>query len=291
MISQVPPLQPCWQVACQRMQSSPMLQPLYSHFALHTQDEMPGLAWLNAVHPLTEAGLVFVDQHTFTHSDALYYEQIVVNMGQIPLRLHHWHDFFNALIWRQFPKTKLMLSSLHCEDIGKVGLSPRTPRRNQLTHWDECGLILAIESGHLSAILPIIEALCEHRWVEALWTHRAYWHGLIHPVLFGHASLEAMLAPFDTLTVKWLVVEVPTGFGGKPWQEQCDMLDDALLKQFARLEHFTLENILRPLPLCGVPGWWQGQDATFYGNTRVFRPARANRPSCAQLTWLREHAQ
>jgi hypothetical protein len=29
------------------------------------------------------------------------------------------------------------------------------------------------------------------------------------------------------------------------------------------------------LPIAGVPGWWEGQDAAFYTDTAVFRPLRS----------------
>jgi len=32
--------------------------------------------------------------------------------------------------------------------------------------------------------------------------------------------------------------------------------------------HFT------PLPILGVPGWWEQQDEGFYADTGVFRPKR-----------------
>jgi len=34
---------------------------------------------------------------------------------------------------------------------------------------------------------------------------------------------------------------------------------------------------LRPLPLAGIPGWHEGQDAAFYRNADYFRPLRAGR--------------
>ena len=29
-----------------------------------------------------------------------------------------------------------------------------------------------------------------------------------------------------------------------------------------------------PLPVLGVPGWWEGQDEAFYADAAVFRPKR-----------------
>jgi hypothetical protein len=31
-----------------------------------------------------------------------------------------------------------------------------------------------------------------------------------------------------------------------------------------------------PLPVLGVPGWWPGQDETFYADASVFRPKRVS---------------
>jgi hypothetical protein len=33
-----------------------------------------------------------------------------------------------------------------------------------------------------------------------------------------------------------------------------------------------------PLPVLGVPGWWQGQDEAFYLDQTVFRPKRPSKP-------------
>ena len=41
-----------------------------------------------------------------------------------------------------------------------------------------------------------------------------------------------------------------------------------------RLQQGLLTTVSTPLPVLGVPGWWQGQDAAFYAQTSVFRPKR-----------------
>ena len=84
----------------------------------------------------------FVCQNDLAETSA-YYEQIIFQHKTIPTRPQSWHDLFNALIWIQFPQCKTLLNKLHIEDIEQFGLSPRTRRRNHLTHFDECGVVLA----------------------------------------------------------------------------------------------------------------------------------------------------
>ncbi len=38
--------------------------------------------------------------------DVRYYEQIIFEDNAIPTRRESWHDFFNGIIWLQFPQTK-----------------------------------------------------------------------------------------------------------------------------------------------------------------------------------------
>ncbi len=42
--------------------------------------------------------------------DALYDERIFVR-GEVPSRPRNWHDFFNMLVWRTLPKTKVAINA------------------------------------------------------------------------------------------------------------------------------------------------------------------------------------
>lgn len=38
------------------------------------------------------------------------YEERIVLRGEVVTRPHNWHDFFNALVWMRFPRTKYGLA-------------------------------------------------------------------------------------------------------------------------------------------------------------------------------------
>lgn len=231
----------------------------------------------------TWKGPVFRGQSTLPADDPRYYEEIIYQDGIIPTRENSWHDLFNACIWMQFPETKKYLNQLHVADIHRVGVHPRTARRNRLTHFDECGVVLAVEDGQRGVGNALLGALASHAWEEVLWHQKALWQETVQPFIFGHANLEMMLSPFIGLTGKWLAVSVPDGFSLLNRTEKWQVLDAALIARIKALGDFKPQHILRPIPLLGVPGWWHEQTLSFYQNEEYFRPQRNNVPRTIQL--------
>jgi hypothetical protein len=210
----------------------------------------------------------FVCQSQLIES-AEYYEQIIYQYKRVPTRPDSWHDLFNGLIWLQFPKTKGLLNQQHIEDINQYGLNPRTLRRNNLTHFDECGVILAVEEGFEF----LLEALSQHQWHSVFVKHRALWGDKIHSVIFGHANLEMLLHPFIGLTGKWLGLTVDPGFSQLPCNQQRSALDDKLFSHISQSNLFSFKKPLLPIPLLGIPEFCsENEQATFYQNTDYFRP-------------------
>ncbi len=203
-----------------------------------------------------------------------YYEIRIANKKQIPTRENNWHDFFNALIWHQFPKSKMLISQLHANDIEQHGLSPRTPRRDRLTHFDECGVLLLVKKSDLGKCTPFLHGLSTHDWDQVYLEHRNLWHNLITPCLFGHASAEMMLSPFVGLTAKWLLVPVDDDFNRGSFTEKRAHIDEQLLNVITYFDGFTSKNVLRPIPLLGIPQWWEKQNADFYRDSNYFRSQR-----------------
>ncbi|WJG08269.1 DUF3025 domain-containing protein [Aliiglaciecola sp. LCG003] len=196
-----------------------------------------------------------------------YYEQIINQQSIIPTRPDSWHDLFNGLIWLQYPKTKKLLNQWHMQDIEQYGLTPRTARRNRITHFDECGVVLAVVDKQISGLLA------EHHWQQAFVQHRPSWGKQIKAFIFGHANLEMMLKPFIGLTGKWLAVEVTAEFFKLEYGQQVSLLDTKLAAQLQAEQPFSQAKSLRPLPLLGVPDWWDdNQHPEFYRNTDYFRP-------------------
>lgn len=203
-----------------------------------------------------------------------YYENQIVYDKVIPTRADNWHDFMNAMIWFQFPQSKSVISQLHAQDIAEFGLTPRTPRRDRLTHFDECGLLLVVEESSLDACRKWFMALCTHQWSNVFQQYQAFWHTKIHPCLFGHATAEMLLNPFIGLTAKWVLVPVENGFHQCDISQQFAHLDERLCDVLLHYSGFASKNVLRPLPVLGIPDWYGIQTHEFYANSAYFRQQR-----------------
>ena len=269
-----------------RHASPPVTQTL-KFFGLDRLSRFPAAAQLNqlvkAQYGERWPGPAFIDQGDLPETESRYYEAIIAQDNQVPTREQSYHDLFNALVWLQFPRTKRLLNRLHMADINAFGAHPRTARRNRLTHFDECGVVLAVPADKLERANILLALLDNHQWREALFDARAAWGDVIHPILFGHANLEMMLSPFIGLTGKWLAVVVPEGFKSSDPMTQCHTVDTALEKRISALGDFEQGAVLKPLPLLGVPGWANEQSESFYANKAYFRPRRASMPSTVQL--------
>ncbi|WP_340679325.1 DUF3025 domain-containing protein [Paraglaciecola sp.] len=217
----------------------------------------------------------FVCQSSLSDSSD-YYEQIIYQQQLIPTRPDSWHDLFNGLIWLQFPQVKQLLNQLHIEDIKQHGLSPRTLRRNNITHFDECGVIVTVEEGYEF----LLEQLSQHQWQSVFVDHRDFWGQKIQHFMFGHANLEMLLQPFIGLTGKWLGLIVPKGFARLPLKQQLVLVDKQLIGQISQDNVFAHKKALLPIPLLGIPGCYpDNQHAAFYQNTDYFRPKPRERVS------------
>jgi hypothetical protein len=212
----------------------------------------------------------FIPQAPAQDFSAVAYEEIIYQTGNIPTRSKSWHDLFGALIWCLFPKTKALLNQLHYDDIQQFGKKERTKRRNALTLFDECGVILVSKNKEL------INALRQHEWKSAFIDQRDCWGqadetGVV-AYQFGHANYEMLTKPYDGLTGKFLHIEMSAALCGLPVNVQYRLIDDAL---HDKIQSGALDNNeqLSPLPLLGVPDWYSGnEDETYYDNVDYFRP-------------------
>ncbi|WP_133469060.1 DUF3025 domain-containing protein [Paraglaciecola marina] len=250
------------------------LQQLEDNFELTQFSDWPNAAGLNLLKkyipdPLTDIP-EFVCQSELVATDK-YYEQIIYEQGVIPTRPSGWHDLFNGLIWLQFPKTKRLLNELHIVDINQYGVSPRTLRRNNLTHFDECGVVITYQAS--AANRELIAALKSHQWQQVFVENRQKWGLELNSFMFGHANLEMLLNPFIGLTGKWLAVEVDEEFQSLPYQSQLLAVDTKLNSLIKEQHIFCEKKPLSPLPLLGIPEVWDANLApSFYENTDYFRP-------------------
>lgn len=261
--------QPNWHLSLQRQLICPPLAQLTAEFGLLDAPDWPNAEGLNQLCQQCDLAYQvpdFVDALALECSN-LSYEEFIAARAQVPTRSDNWHDLFNGLIWLSFPRTKKLLNQLHIEDIKRFGSRKRSPRRDRITHFDECGLVLAYSNNEL------IEALAEHRWQWTLFEQRHCWGKQIEALVFGHANLEMLLNPFIGLTGKWLAVEVAPDFFSLPKPAQWAALDKKLAQHIQYSECFDQPKPTKPLPLLGVPGWYDANnDAEFYLNTDYFRP-------------------
>ncbi|MFT6329683.1 MAG: hypothetical protein ACJAYN_001617 [Bermanella sp.] len=207
--------------------------------------------------------------------DVRYYEQIIFEDNAIPTRRESWHDFFNGIIWLQFPQTKTYLNHLHISEIDTHGLDPRTKVRNHITHFDECGIVLFITGTKLLAKLAFLFDTQE--WTTIFCELKEEWHTRILPVVFGHANLEMLLTPFVGLTGKVLLIQIDDK---QRTQGLSSLLGsrvlDTLLVQHIQTNQTLFSNKpFYPLPILGIPHWHYGpQDLAFYTNEGYFMPKR-----------------
>lgn len=201
------------------------------------------------------APVQFVPQDDLPEGAA--YEQHIFETRRVPTR-DNLHDFFNGLVWLQFPQAKRRLNELQAGAIVAHGIGAvRGPLRDALTVFDENGALL-------DAPAPIWQALQAREWTRLFVDLRPLWHEA-RLLLFGHALLEKLAAPR-----KPIVAHV--------YRAQCAMDSvanaDAWLAQQMEPGHWAGKPF-SPLPVLGVPGWWAAnEDPSFYADAQVFRPPR-----------------
>lgn len=226
--------------------------------------------WMEQVQP--DSAVDFVDA-TICQDDPRYYEVLIAETRQIPTRLNNWHDLFGACIWTLFPHSKQALNQRHLSEIALHGSKNRSPLRHQLTLFDECGVLLLCPPDQQD----LVQALRSHQWQQAFWSERERWFtdNGVTPLIFGHANYEMLTRPFIGLTAKLWPLPVPVDFFIWPLPQQLDFVDTALSKQIAEFTLTDFRQQMSPLPLLGIPGWFQdGQTEAFYQNDSYFRPKR-----------------
>lgn len=200
-------------------------------------------------------------------ADGLVYECRIWETGEVETRPDNWHDFFNALVWLSFPLTKNAVSAAHVGAMQQPG-EKRTLLRDTLTHFDECGIVV------LSGQPALLDLLRSFRWRELFVEQRAAVLRDMRFIVFGHATYEALLAPFRGLTAKAVLYEVDADWLAQPPSEQVAAVDRMLATDVAA-GRFVRPRDFQPLPLLGIPGVVPESEApTYYDDTWQFRPGR-----------------
>lgn len=213
-------------------------------------------ALLNQVKP-TSFPKHFVPQEDLSEGQA--YESFIFETNRIPTR-DGPHDYFNALCWFLFPKSKTKLNQIQAAQIQKDGvLNQRGAVRDAITIIDENGLLLACSDA-------LWHALVQKDWHTAFVELSDHWQSS-QPVIFGHALIEKLLHPYKGICAH--VLRVPQQ--NKP----IDLTTtDTWLSEQLTAEWLATKPYI-PVPIFGIPGWHPDQEQDdFYQDTHVFRPPR-----------------
>ncbi|WP_211445172.1 DUF3025 domain-containing protein [Collimonas humicola] len=206
---------------------------------------------------------------------ATAYEAFIGSSGKVPTR-DNLHDFLNALIWLSFPAIKARLNALQAAELVKAGTlsgssKPRGAARDAATIFDENAALLLVRDNLAGQAL--IAALRNHQWSDAFVAQRQLFGSDAEVWLFGHALLEKLVRPYKAITAHTLVVSAPESYFALGEDARRGWIDGHIAADLAL--RGSLVGRLTPLPVLGVPGWRQGQDADFYADAAVFRPKRA----------------
>lgn len=193
------------------------------------------------------------------------YESHIYETGGIPTR-ENLHDFFNALIWLRFPQIKKVLNQLQAFEIKhRSDNAQRGSQRDAATLFDENAALWICSDAELT------RALQQHAWSEIFLHKRALLQQHCEVILFGHALLEKLIHPYKAITAHAWVVPVHADWFNQPELNRWDQIDEVVSQ---RLRQGFSPRDFTPLPVMGVPGWSEGQNAEFYADTQVFRAKR-----------------
>ena len=211
----------------------------------------------------------FVQQSNLHNGVA--YEQFIFDTQQCPTR-DGLHDFFNALCWDQFPRTKARLNQLQAEQIVEMGSANlRGAVRDALTVFDENGALFI-------APPELWDALIAMDWQRLFVTLRPLWQQA-RLIPFGHALLEKLVHPRKPITAhvymaKFTIKNIATEIMNTPDTAQFYTLFDAWIAEDLSAEKLASKPFT-PLPILGVPNWWEAnEDPQFYDDETVFRKRR-----------------
>jgi hypothetical protein len=213
--------------------------------------------------------LLVRDENALRDHGGRSYESRILEHGVLAVRPRSWHDVFNVLVWRTFPRAKAALNERHCAELDCDQSTPRGPLRDALTLADESGVIV------VASDVSLLDAVRAFRWKELFWTRRAELERGLRVHVFGHAVYEKLLCPYIGLTGHAILFEVEREVIETPVAERVRALDCQLATFFRERAGLRSPQGLQPLPLLGLPGWHPDTThESFYSNRDYFRPGR-----------------
>ena len=234
---------------------APWLVPLRAVGQAVQQRVLVGCLVADALNSVGACPVGFVRQAELPPGQA--YEQYIFDTRRVPTR-ENLHDFFNGLVWLQFPRTKRRLNQLQAQAIAADGVQAvRGPLRDAVTVFDENGALLQAPDA-------LWDALRARDWQRLFIDLRPLW-AEARLVLFGHALLEKLSFPRKPMVAH--VFHAPVAMNSIA--DMDGWLADQMDASAWSTKPFT------PLPVLGVPGWWPANEAPgFYDDAQVFRPFR-----------------
>jgi hypothetical protein len=211
------------------------------------------------------------------------YEDRLYLHGQLQVRPGDWHDLFNVLAWLAYPRTKAALNERHFNarvderGNGREGATDRPGKsrgrvRDALTLFDESGAIIAYTDPGL------IDDLNAFRWKRLFWERRERVLATSRVYVFGHAIFQKALEPYVGMTACAKPLAVSADFLSLSSERQLARIDELGSECVSDPQAFAKPQMLAPLPLLGVPGWWAPNEReSFYENETYFRRGRAKR--------------
>lgn len=252
----------------------PVFKSLREFMPLLAGDSWPSLAEVEQTlqlpqHQCTGQVLSLLAQEQV--DDAEGYEPRIFRRGLIATRAGNWHDLFNAMAWKLFPRIKSALNAKQVEDIARMGPAQRSRRQCAMTQFDEAGAVVVVRDARL------LDLWDRHDWNGLFLGQKDAWtDGRLQVFVIGHALFEHALHPQMLLVSKTLVLMDLPDESSLP---TTPAKVDARVAQLINDGLFLLDpQELRPLPLPGIPGWSEcRQDRDFIEHTPCFRPARPGR--------------
>ena len=206
------------------------------------------------------------------------YERHVAELGAVPTRPGHWHDFFNMAVWAHFPELRWALNALHVDpDAGpKDPRNGRAPAQNTAATFDEAGMLV------ISTSRGVLEALSALHFKQAFWERRAEVLETTRFWIVGHGLLESLLVPHAGLSARSLLLQVAT----LPSDDRHDAFRfevDAIAAAHIRSWRAS-RTVLDPVPVLAIPGFSDNDSAEFYDDLRNirFEPQSRRAASLAQ---------
>lgn len=214
-----------------------------------------------------------VEQDFFPQAFNQHYAPRIYLTGEMQTRRENWHDFFQVITWRLFPRTKARINALHFPHAQKrfddaANKHRRSPLENMLSQFDECGAIVVSDAEDLLTRVRNFE------WQSLFMDQRNRVKTNLQCIVFGHALLEKAITPYIGMTAKAVLLRVDSSYFSQSRSAQLNYLDSRLAQLFGNEERPASPQELSPLPVLGMPGWWPDQSREFYANASYFRPGR-----------------